>query len=184
MASSEYDIVARRSSAEALYWRLFVTTGAKAALPRASTSLRADEVHRVVNAAVAVVARDLRIRAERPRSRDVAADDLPRDQRIGCRAGLDPIDDRGDRIVLIRADPAGAVRHAGRHEKPHEVGRVRAVRGRRLLVVLDAHQRLQDRVRPAVRDDQLAAARAELGEIRGGCIRRLGPTLEQRDVAI
>src|SRR6185503_3654575 len=118
----------------------------------------AAEVRRIVDAALPRVAGDLRIGTERPCARRLAVHDLAGDDGVRRLPLLHPVDDGRDRIVLIGTDAAAAMRHAGHHEQAEEIGRLAAVLLDRLLVVIHAHHRLENRIGPAVGHDQLAAA--------------------------
>src|ERR1700724_2233049 len=81
----------------------------------------AGKVRRNAGAAAAAILRDLGEDAERPghldRGRRIA-NELGGDDRLRRHAGLDPGDERGERIETVGAGPAGAVVHPGHHEQP------------------------------------------------------------------
>src|SRR5262245_59640250 len=84
-----------------------------------SLRCRAFEVGRVVRIAVALVARDLRMRAQRPRHRDLAVAHRSRRDRRRLLALLDPARERRHPIDLIGAHAAAAMTDAGQHEEAH-----------------------------------------------------------------
>src|SRR6478609_6396497 len=139
-----------------------VATSAPAARGRGLTggSLRSGalEARRVVRVALALVARCLRVRAERPRRDDLAVLHLARGDALGRLALLDPARDHAHPVGLVRSVAAAAVAHAGHHEQARVLARVRAavaaVRLRRevddLLIEVDGALRHHAGIAPAV----------------------------------
>src|SRR6185436_20487009 len=120
---------------------IFFVLASTCALPLPATLLRlgALEARRGVRIAPAFVARDLRMRAQRPRHRDLAFAHRGRRERRRLRTLLDPARERGHPVDLIGSHAAAAVSDAGQHEEPPVFVRVRgAVAARRLARVRDA----------------------------------------------
>jgi RNA polymerase sigma-70 factor (ECF subfamily) len=137
------------------------------------------EVGRVVRVARAVVARDERIRIDRPRARDLAVRRRRRDHLARRRALLDPAEERREQVERVR--PAGVAARAVEHAREHEQAR-ELLRGRepahlvlQRRVVGDRAVRRDRLVGPALPDDQLAAGLVEGGQVR---VRRV-PEVEQ-----
>ena len=113
-----------------------------------------------------------------------AVGDLARQQRVGRLVLLHPVDHRGHGIDAIGSDAAAAVRHARHHEQAREVGRALAVLRDDRLVVVHAHHRLKNLVRPPVGHDHLAAALAELRQVSVLRVGQLAPAFDERRVAV
>src|SRR5688572_3888055 len=71
----------------------------------------AGEILGLVNAARALVARHLRIGAERPRTRDSSVHNLRRQNLVRRLRVLAPLLERGNGIELVRTVPAAAMSH-------------------------------------------------------------------------
>src|SRR5688572_4372909 len=133
-----------------------------------SESGAAREVRRVIGAAAALVLRDERIRAQRPRPCDrstlIAARGRQRFRRL---AVLHPGEQRLHQTGRLRTGATGAMRDTGRHEESNELRRL--LRAAHLLlharVVVDAAFSGDQLVGPSVPDDDLAAAIAERREV-------------------
>ncbi len=144
----------------------------------------AAEIGRIIDAALALVSRNLRVRTQRSGSHDLIVDDSARGDGSGRGVFLHPVDDCGHGIVAVRTDATAAVRHAGNHEQPEEVFRAGAILLRCLFIVVNARHRLQDGVRPAIRHEQLAAALPEFRKIRILRIGQLAPVVEQVNIGV
>src|SRR5215510_12062725 len=126
----------------------------------------ANEALRVVRGPGPFILRDLRIRAQRPGSDNLSVTALRGPNLFWRDTLLDPLDQRGQKVALIRTDPAAAMGHPRNHKQPEEFrGRWPEARAH-LLVIIDAHQRIQRRVGPAEIHNDLPAARFEAAEIR------------------
>src|SRR5438477_12808804 len=137
--------------------------------------------------AAAVVDRRLRIRAHRPR----AERRVLRHDRVGRRAGLDPVHHRVEQRLRLRTRAAAAMRHARREEKAepglHALEAVIALR--RLAVVVDRLAPRDELVRAAVPHQDLRAALLRAAQIgaddvavgRNHARRELGLVVEQRE---
>ena len=129
----------------------------------------ADEIRGVVRAAGALVLRDERVLAQRPRARDGARLIAPRGrQRVRRLAVLDPRHQRVEHAGRLRPGAAGAMRDARREIEAREVRRL--LRAAHLLlhalVVIDRAVGGDELIGPAVPDDRLAAAIAEGAQVR------------------
>src|ERR1035437_11086920 len=71
----------------------------------------AGEIRRVVDAAAAVVARYLRIYAQRPGPDGLTIHDTRGHQLVGSNAGFDPFDHRRGCVEHVGTDSAAAVEH-------------------------------------------------------------------------
>ena len=122
----------------------------------------------VVRAPLTLVARDERVLAERPGSHRAALVAACGTEHLGRAALLDPGDQRVEQITRCRTRAAAAVAHTGRHEQPDE--RAGLLRAAHLLlharVVVGRAVGINQRIGPAVPQDQLPAAIAERREVR------------------
>src|SRR5262252_2361613 len=82
----------------------------------------ANEALSVVRLSGAVILRNLRIGAQRPGSDCLSIVALRGDYLFGRDALLYPLDQRGQKIALIRTYSAAAVSHSRNHKQPEEVG--------------------------------------------------------------
>ena len=103
-----------------------------------------------------------------------------------ARLGFHPAIDGGHHVERAGAVAAAAVAHARHHERAHRLVDGLLVRRRRehALVVVDGVLRRNARVAPAVIDEQLAAVRDELREIRVNGVEPRRGLVGQRDVAV
>src|SRR5262249_32773511 len=83
--------------------------------------LRAEEVVGLVDAASALVLRDLRIRAERPRAVHLAVGRMGRQDGGGGFPLLAPLLERCQHVEYVRSLTASAMPHAGRIKQAHAV---------------------------------------------------------------
>src|SRR6266511_3321960 len=81
----------------------------------------ANEALSVVRVSSPLVLRNLRIRAERSCSDKLSVAALRSHDPVGRDSLLDPLDQRGQKIALIRTDPAAAMSHTRNHKQPEEV---------------------------------------------------------------
>src|SRR5215510_6045331 len=134
--------------------------------PRSRLSRRdAFKIRRVVDAALAGIACDLRIGTQWSRADGLIVHHAAGAHGIRSFALFHPVDHGRHWIVTIGADTASAVSHARNHEETEEVLRAGTVFHYSLLVIVHTHHRLKDRVRPAVGHQQLAPALVEFGKI-------------------
>jgi hypothetical protein len=80
----------------------------------------ASEALRVVWVSGPFILRDLRIRAQRPGSDKLSVTALRGPNLTWRDALLDPLDQRGQKVALIRPDPAAAMGHPRNHKQPEE----------------------------------------------------------------
>ena len=140
-----------------------------------SWSSAAFEIDRIVGVALALVDRDLGIRAERTQPVDHAVDGVRCDDPVRCDAALHPLLQRRLHVEGVRAWSAAAVRHAWRHEQSVEAldilqrpfpSLTGSEEREDALVVVDAVERRDELVVPSVVLEQLAASlpvRREVG---------------------
>src|SRR6185436_14556764 len=126
----------------------------------ARLALFADKVRGLIDAARALVRRDLRIRAQRTRAIDRAALAVRRDDHGRRRALLHPLLERADLVEVVGAFAAAAVRHARRHEQTVIAADLAGAAGglHDLLVIRGRVEPGDLRIGPAVVREQLAAA--------------------------
>src|SRR5262245_59907952 len=144
----------------------------------------ANEALRVVGVSVPLVLRNLRVGAQRSRPDNFPVAALRGPNLFWRDALLDPLDQRGQKVALIRTDPAAAMGHPRNHKQPEEVRGRRPEARAHLLVIINTHQRIQRRIGPAEIHDDLPATRLEAGQI--GILRVEDATdrLKLRDVSL
>jgi len=84
----------------------------------------------------------------------------------GRDAGFDPVDERGERIEAIDAEPTDTMEHAGNHDKAKEIVWSRSHRVADLFVIRHGAKWVERCVRPTEIADELAASLFETGEVR------------------
>ncbi|MFO1425783.1 MAG: hypothetical protein U1F11_02180 [Steroidobacteraceae bacterium] len=155
--------------------------------PRRGAGSRGAKPARLTAVAVARVRRLRRVRVHRATQRRDARSRRPRaDQRVRRDVAFAPGLERLEVVDRSRAVATAAVAHARDHVEPREAAQRRepALRARRELVVIDGGLRRDDGIAPAVVDDELAAARAELAEVGIRSAEDLRHRTEPRRVAI
>src|SRR5262245_60662063 len=131
---------------------------------------------RVFRAAAAFIKRYVRILADEPFPGFHPVFEVRDDQLFGGLALFFPLFDQAERIEVdvFGAVRAGAVAHAGHHEKSHRfLDGARPDLGDDGVVVVDRDLRRHGGVGPAVHQQQLAAAREEPFQIRIDRVHRL-----------
>src|SRR5215510_16087373 len=102
----------------------------------------ANEARSVVRVTSRLVLRNLRIGAQRSCSDKLSVAALRGHDPVGRDALLDPLDQRGQKIALIRSYPAAAMSHSRDHKQPEEVRSRRSEARAHFLIVINAHQRI------------------------------------------
>src|SRR5262245_60510367 len=144
----------------------------------------ANEALGVVRVSASFALSNLRVRAQGTGSDYLAVPALRGHDLFGRDAFLDPFDQRGQKVALIRTDSAAAMSHSRDHKQPEEVRGRSPEAGAHFLVIIDAHHRVQRGVGPAVIHDYLTAARFEAAEIGVLRVEDAADRLELRRVSL